>query len=189
MLLTSCEKHLSKCSFIIDDDVIILLYCKTSSSTGFENEREFFGARVVAFFKNKNLPKFLKSGQQDYYSDMLFLFLLNRNNQISFKHKNFSSTGFETKSEFFGTKMGAFKKVKVLTELLNYNHISILCHQMNLCNINFHQVFFSFLLAMKNYYGVLPNTNLPVALDLKQKVKFLAPKWQHFQSAESQQKS
>ena len=38
MLLTSWEKHLSKRSLIIDDDVINLLYCKTSSSTGFENE-------------------------------------------------------------------------------------------------------------------------------------------------------
>ena len=53
MLLTSWEKHLSKCSLIIDDDVINLLYCKTSSSTGFESESEFFGAKMVAFSKEK----------------------------------------------------------------------------------------------------------------------------------------
>ena len=108
---------------------------------------------------------------------MLFFFLLHTNNQISFKHKNFSSTGFENKSEFFGAKMVVFKKGKVLTELLNYNYISILCHKMNLCNINSHQIFSSFLLAMKNYYGVLPNLKRPVALDLKWKVELLAPKW------------
>ena len=44
MLITSWEKHLSKCSLIIDDDMINLLYYKTSSSTGFENESEFFVA-------------------------------------------------------------------------------------------------------------------------------------------------
>ena len=53
MLLTSWEKHLSKRSLIIDDDVINFLYCKTSSSTGFENESEFFGAKIVAFSKEK----------------------------------------------------------------------------------------------------------------------------------------
>ena len=90
---------------------------------------------------------------------MLFFLLLHRNNQISFKHKNFSSTGFENKSEFFGAKMVVFKKGKVLTELLNCNHIRI-----------FHN-------AIKNCYGVLPNMKCPVALDLKWKVKFLVPKW------------
>ena len=53
MLLTSWEKHLSKRSLIIDDDVINFLYCKTSSSTGFENESEFFGAKIAAFSKEK----------------------------------------------------------------------------------------------------------------------------------------
>ena len=53
MLLISWEKHLSTCSLIIDDDVINLLYCKTSSSTGFESESKFFGTRIVAFLKEK----------------------------------------------------------------------------------------------------------------------------------------
>ena len=34
---------------------------------------------------------------------------------------------------------------------------------MNLSNINSHQIYFSFLLAMKNHYGVLPNMKLSVA--------------------------
>ena len=41
-------KDLSKRSLIIDDDVINLLYCKTSTSTGFENESEF-GVKMLAF--------------------------------------------------------------------------------------------------------------------------------------------
>ena len=54
MLITSWEKHLSKCSLIIDDDMINLLYYKTSSSTEFENESEFFcGAKMIAFLKGK----------------------------------------------------------------------------------------------------------------------------------------
>ena len=53
MLLTSWEKHLSKRTLIIDDEVINLLYCKTFSSTGFENESEFFGTNMVAYLKQK----------------------------------------------------------------------------------------------------------------------------------------
>ena len=53
MLLTSWQKHRSKCSLIINDDVINLLYYETSSSTGFENETEFFGTKMVAFLKEK----------------------------------------------------------------------------------------------------------------------------------------
>ena len=46
---------------LIDDDVLNLLYCKTSSSTEFENERDFFGTIMVAFLKGKILAKFLNS--------------------------------------------------------------------------------------------------------------------------------
>ena len=53
MFLASWEKDLSKRSLMIDDDVINLLYCKTSSSNGFENGNEFFGAKMVAFLKEK----------------------------------------------------------------------------------------------------------------------------------------
>ena len=61
MLLTSWEKHLSKRSLIIDDDVINLLYCKTSTSTGFENESEFFWRQNGSIFIKKKLAKFLNS--------------------------------------------------------------------------------------------------------------------------------
>ena len=53
MLLTSWERHLSKPSLIIDDDVMNLLYCKTSSSTGFENESEFFWRQNGSISKRK----------------------------------------------------------------------------------------------------------------------------------------
>ena len=56
--------------------------------------------------------------QQDYYSDMLFR-LFYRNNQIYFKHKTFSSTGFENKKYFSGTKIGAFQKTKILAIFIN----------------------------------------------------------------------
>ena len=46
---------------LIDDDVLNLLYCKTSSSTEFENKRDFFGTIMVAFLKGKILAKFLNS--------------------------------------------------------------------------------------------------------------------------------
>ena len=79
MLLTSWEKHLSKRSLIVDDDVTSLFYCETFSSTGIENESEFLGAKMLTFLKEKTIKK-------------------------------------------------VFKKGNVLTELLNYNHESILCH-------------------------------------------------------------
>ena len=53
MLLTLWKKHLSKRTLIIDDDVINLLYCKTSRCTEFESESEFFGSKMVAFLKEK----------------------------------------------------------------------------------------------------------------------------------------
>ena len=47
---------------LIDDDVLNLLYCKTSSSTEFENERDFFWHHNGSIFKRKNpskIPKLL----------------------------------------------------------------------------------------------------------------------------------
>ena len=128
MLLTSWEKHLSKHSLIIDHDVINL-QCKTSRSTGFENESQYVWRQNGSVFKRKNLGKFLNSRQ-------------------------------------------------------------LLCHQTTLCNINSHQIFYSFFVGNKIITQIchfacsteiikfLSNIKLSVALDLKTKVIFLAPKWQ-----------
>ena len=53
MLLTSWEKHIFKHTLIIEYDMINLLYCKTSSSAGFENKSEFFCTKMVAVLREK----------------------------------------------------------------------------------------------------------------------------------------
>ena len=90
----------------------------------------FFWRHIGSVFKRKNIEKFLNSRQllcqyttscninshknflvfllvTNYYSDMLFR-LFHINNYIFAKYKTFCSTGFENKSEFFGTEMAAF---------------------------------------------------------------------------------
>ena len=106
---------------------------------------------------------------------MLFC-LFHRNNQTSFKHKTFSSTGFENKSYFFSAKMVALQYSSIPNNYtvsldLTLRKLSSNFLQFHLLEDNYYSDIL-FPLFVRNNHQVLRNIKLPVALGLKEKVIF-----------------
>ena len=121
-------------------------FSKTKIVTTFLNTKQQLYHKMA--IRNINFhhifSRFLWQGDYYYYSDILFLLFLRNNHQFLPNIKLPVALNLIKKVIFFCVKMVAFSNCRVLTEFLSYTHLSILLHEMNLSNINSHQILSSF---------------------------------------------